>query len=203
MSKSCGPDELHPRLLLELVDELSKPIAFLLHNTIRLGVIPREWGRANVSPIYKKRARNIAENYRPVSLTSIIFKIMEKFVKEVVMRHMTINKLLSSKQYGFISGRSTITQLLKYLDECIDKIVNAEVIDTIYLDFAKAFSAFISDRSQVVVVNGSESKPVPVHSGIPQRSVLGPLLFVMYINDLPGKVDSDVFLFADDTKMLR
>ena len=127
------------------------------------------------------------------------------------MRHMTINKLLSSKQYGFISGRSTITQLLKYL-ESFDKFVNGEVIDTIYLDFAKAFgtvphrrllhklaaygikgniqrwiSAFLSDRCQVVVVNGEESKPAPVLSGIPQGSFLGPLLFVMYSRLRPSK----------------
>ena len=144
------------------------------------------------------------------------------------MRHMTINKLLSSKQFGFISGRSTITQLLKYLDECIDKIVNGNVVDTIYLDFAKAFdtvpnrrlmhklaaygikgniqrciSAVLNDRSQIVVVNGVESKSAAVLSGIPQGSVLGLLLFVIYINDLPEYVDSDVFLFADDTKVLR
>ena len=144
------------------------------------------------------------------------------------MRHVTINKLLSSKQFGFISGRSTITQLLKYLDECIDKIVNGNVVDTIYLDFAKAFdtvphrrlmhklaaygikgniqrwiSAFLNDRSQTVVVSGGESKSAAVLSGIPQGSVLGPLLFVIYINDLPEYVDSDVFLFADDTKVLR
>ena len=144
------------------------------------------------------------------------------------MRHMTINKLLSSKQFGFISGRSTITQLLKYLDECIDKIVNGNVVDTIYLDFAKVFdtvphrrlmpklaaygikgniqcwiSAFLNDRSQIVVVNGVESKSAPVISGIPQGSVFGPLLFVIYINDLPEYVNSDVFLFADDTKVLR
>ena len=153
---------------------------------------------------------------------------MEKFVKEVAMRHMTINKLLSSKQFGFISGRSTISQLLRYLDECIDKIVNGNVVDTIYLDFAKALdtvphrrlmpklaaygikgniqrwiSAFLNDRSQIVVVNGVESKSAAVLSGIPQGSVLEPLLFVIYINDLPEYVDSDVFLFADDTKVMR
>ena len=226
LNKSCGPDEVHPRLLFELVDFLSKPLAFLLQQTLQKGEIPNDWKKANVSPIYKKGARNKAENYRPISLTSIICKIMEKFIKEAVMHHLIDQELLSTKQFGFILGRSTILQLLKYLDTTVDKIASGEVVDTIY--FAKAFdtvphrrllykleaygikgnlqrwiSAFLRDRSQVVLVNGIASKSVPVLSGIPQGSVLGPLLFVIYINDLPENVNSDVYLFADDTKILR
>ena len=228
LNKSCGPDEVHPRLLFELVDDLSKPIAFLLQKTMEQGEIPGEWKKANISPIYKKGARNKAENYRPISLTSIICKIMEKLIKEAVMRYLNDYDLLSPKQFGFISGRSTVLQLLNYLDVAMDKIVKGEVVDTIYLDFAKAFdtvphrrllhklesygitgnlqrwiNAFLSDRSQVVLVNGTKSQSAPVISGIPQGSVLGPLLFVIYINDLPERVDSDVYLFADDTKILR
>ena len=152
---------------------------------------------------------------------------MESLIKEAVMNHILIQKLLSPKQYGFISGRSTATQLLSYLDTCIETIVAGGVVDTVYLDFAKAYTvpprrligklasygidgnirnwikAFLSGRTQVVKVNGVESESGQVLSGIPQGSVLGPILFVIYINDLPEAVKSDVFLFADDTKILH
>ena len=100
--------------------------------------MPMDWKKANVSPIYKKGARNKAENYRPISLTSIICKLMESFIKDEIMSHIKANNLLSHKQYGFLSGRSTTTQLLHYLDKCVDTIVTG-VVDTIYFDFAKAF----------------------------------------------------------------
>ena len=228
VNKSCGPDEIHPRLLMELVDYILEPITLLLNKSMELGQIPKDWKQANVSPIFKKGARNKAVNYRPISLTSIVCKLMESFVKNKIMKHIIDNELLSQKQYGFIIGRSTITQLLMYLNNCIELIVTGGVVDVIYLDFAKAFDTvphrrllgklkaygvtgnifnwikgFLNERSQVVKVNGEESTIAPVLSGIPQGSVLGPLLFVIYINDLPEAISSPVFLFADDTKILR
>ena len=153
---------------------------------------------------------------------------MEKFIKQAVMNHLLDNGLLSSRQFGFLSGRSTVTQLLRFFDDSLDKIVAGGVVDTIYMDFAKAFDkvphrrllhklqaygvhgnvlrwikAFLTDRSQVVMVNGEKSQSAPVLSGVPQGSVLGPLLFIMYINDLPEVVKSDVYLFADDTKIFK
>ena len=228
INKSCGPDEICSRLLIELVDIISEPIVVLLNKSIETGIIPLDWKKAFVSPIYKKGARNRAENYRPISLTSIVCKLMETFIKDTVMIHLKSKNLLSRKQYGFISGRSTTTQLLSYLDKCVETIVTGGVVDTIYFDFAKAFDtvphrrllgklscygisgnihdwikAFLLGRSQVVRVNGEESEETAVLSGIPQGSVLGPLLFVIYINDLPESVKSDIFLFADDTKILK
>ena len=143
--------------------------------------------------------------------------LMESFIKERAVAHLTSNNLLSPKQFGFTSGRSTVTQLLRYLDKCIDTIVNGGVVDTIYLDFQKAFDTvphrrlmgklqpygvkgriltwikpFLTGRTQVIKVNGSVSESAPVLSGIPQGSVLGPLLFVIYINDLPEALQSDI-----------
>ena len=192
------------------------------------GVIPNDWKHAIISVIYKKGPRTFASNYRPISLTSIICKLMETFVKCELMTHLINENLLSTKQHGFISGRSTTTQLLNYLDKCVETIVDGGVVDSIYMDFAKAFdsvphrrliaklqsygiegkvlnfiSAFLSKRTQVVKVNGEESAVGHVLSGIPQGSVLGPILFVIYINDILESTKSDGLLFADDTKIFK
>ena len=194
VNKSCGPDKMHPQILIELVDLVSKPLALLLNKTMDEGCIPQDRKMAYVSPIFKKGARNKAENYRPISLTSIVRKLMESFVKDSIMTHMRVENLLSSKQYGFINGRSTTTQLLSYLDKCNDTIVSGGVADTIYFDFAKAFDsvlhkrllgklklygingkvlewikAFLRNRRQIVNVNGMKSDPATVLSGIPPR----------------------------------
>ena len=128
-------------MLKELVNNISRAIAFLLIKSMGQGVIPKDWKRANVSPIYKKGSRNCAENYRPISLTSLICKLMETFVKRAIMNHLTDLNPLSDKQYGFINGRSTTTELLRYSDKCIEIIANGGVVDSIYLDFAKAFDS--------------------------------------------------------------
>ena len=227
-NKSCGPDEISPLMLIHLAEFLAAPLALLMNKTLEEGTLPGDWRKAYVSPIFKKGARNIAENYRPISLTSVVCKLMEKIVKDAVLSHLIENNLLSPKQYGFVSGRSTVTQLLKYLDQCAEITSNGGIVDSIYFDFSKAFDTvphrrlmaklqsngidgkvlswiggFLSDREQVVRVNGELSLPKPVISGIPQGSVLGPLLFVIYINDLPDVVSSNVLLFADDTKLFR
>ena len=98
VNKSCGPDEIHPQILIELVDLVSKPLALLLNKTMDEGCIPQDWKMVYVSPIFKKGARNKAENYRPISLTSIMCKLMESFVKDSIMSHMRAENLLSSKQ---------------------------------------------------------------------------------------------------------
>ena len=228
ITKSPGPDDIHPLMLIQLVSYLKQPLALLFNRTLKTGVIPEDWKKGNISSIFKKGAKNCAENYRPISLTSIVCKLMEKFIKQAIQDYLLENNLLSTKQHGFLSGRSTVTQLLRYLDECIEQINDGSVVDAIYLDFSKAFDtvphrrlmsklesygitgevkkwieSFLTGRSQTVKVNNDESPPAPVISGIPQGSVLGPLLFVIYINDLPDNVNSFVYLFADDTKLMR
>ena len=191
LNKSYGPDEIHPRIIFELKDEISMPLAFLFQQSLQQGCLPQDWKEAFVSPIFKKGARNRAENYRPISLTSVICKLMEKIIKEAMLTHLVDNSLLSKKQFGFLSGRSTVTQLLKFLDECADKVTRGGVVDTIYMDFAKAFDkvphrrllhkleaygingnilewikSFLIGRNQTVSVNGEQSKPNSVISGV-------------------------------------
>lgn len=141
---------------------------------------------------------------------------------------MIQSKLFSDKQFGFISGRSTTLQLLIVMEEWTEILDNGGTLDSIYMDFMKAFDKvphkrllrklrsyglseqiikwvedFLRDRSQKVSVNNSESRDRPVTSGIPQGSVLGPILFVIYINDMPECVNASTYLFADDTKSTR
>ena len=226
--KSCGPDGIQSRLLRELADYLAGPIAALFNSTLHRGEVPADWKKANISPIFKKGSKSLASNYRPISLTAVLCKLMETFVRDHVMNHLLDNKLLTPKQHGFISGRSTVTQLLKYLDKCARCVAAGKVVDAIYLDFEKAFdtvphrrllgkleaygidgeilnwvSDYLRERTQVVSINGTESDTGSVLSGVPQGTVLGPLLFVIYINDMLDSITSDGLLFADDTKVFR
>ena len=228
VNKSLGPDDIHPRILHELADFLTSPITILFNRSIQGEELPDDWKLQFVSPIYKKGQRSLAENYRPISLTCILCKMLESLVRAELLTHLLKNNVLSKRQYGFINGRSTTLQLLHFIDACAQSIVQGNVVDTIYFDFKKAFDMvphkrliaklesygvkgkllrwveeFLTGRQQCVVVNGEKSSPGCVTSGIPQGTVLGPLLFVVYINDILENITSDGFLFADDTKIFK
>ena len=136
-----GPDGIHPKILRELIDFIVKPLTLIFETSLKSGIVPQDWKLANVSPIYKKGSRNLPENYRPISLTSIVCKMMESLIRTRILEHLRDRNLLSIKQHGFISGRSTITQLLNYLDKCTKSISEGNIIDAVYMDFAKAFDA--------------------------------------------------------------
>ena len=228
VNKSPGPDGLHPRVLRELASVLSYPLKILFDKTITLGRIPTKWKVAEVRPIFKKGKRTSPGNYRPVSLTSIICKVFERFIKDTIFKHLIDNNLLSDDQFGFCSGRSCTTQLLSTIYDWFSELDNNVPVDAIYLDFRKAFDAvphlrlinklygygirgqllewikdFLSERYQYVTINDKSSKKCPVTSGVPQGSVLGPTLFIYYINDLPTVVTALIKIFADDTKAYK
>ena len=226
-NKAPGPDGIPPGILSAAAKELTKPLSVLFKRTIDEEKLPDEWKKALVSPIYKRKgSKTSPNNYRPVSLTCIICKIMEKIIRKAVMEHLQENNIVTSEQHGFMSGRSCMTQLLESMDAWTEALDEHGSVDIIYTDFQKAFDSvphsrlmekisacgikgkargwiqdFLTNRTQRVVVNGSTSQEGAVTSGIPQGSVLGPILFVIYINDLPLSVKSQIKMFADDTKL--
>ena len=213
IDKSPGPDGMHPRILKELSDMIAGPLCILFNKSVLERALPQEWKDGHVTPIFKKGSKSDRANYQPVTLTSIVCKVMEHFVREAVLNHM--RKHLVECQHGFIGGRSCTTNLLEVIDFWTKILDEGHALDVIYLDFSKAFDTvphqrllrklsnygirgnvlgwiqdFLSDRRQRVMVNGLCSNWSPVLSGIPQGSVLGPVLFICYVNDMPGVIEN-------------
>ena len=224
VNKACGPDGISPRIMKELAAELAPTLTLIFKKSYETSTVPQDWLTANVSPIFKKGEKTLASNYRPVSLTCISSKIMEHIVTSHIMNHATQNNILYDLQHGFRSKLSCETQLVEFINDVINNMNSGTQTDVIVMDFSKAFDkvshqrligklrhygingktvdwieAFLSDRSQRVVVEGQASKTVAVTSGVPQGSVLGPSLFLFYINDIAEDLSSKVRLFADDT----
>ena len=223
-SKASGPDEIKPRLLKELAHEISPILCLIFQKSLDTGEVPTDWRTAHVSPIYKKGSKYIPENYRPISLTCICCKILEHVVVSSIVTHADTHNILYPLQHGFRRSRSCETQLLEFVDDVSKNIEKSTQTDILIMDFSKAFdkvshnllihklnyygiqgktnrwiNSFLKSRTQAVVLEGVTSDYVPVQSGVPQGSVLGPSLFLFYINDIPVGLDSTIRLFADDT----
>lgn len=230
VNKSPGPDLVHARILKEASSSIVKPLFLIYNQSIKLGKIPTAWKLASVTPVFKnKGSKNDVSNYRPISLTSIVSRIMESIIRDGLMEYIKEKNLLSPNQFGFVTGRSTVLQLLTVLDKWTKIIDDGNAIDVIFCDFQKAFDTvphknllevlsyygvndvilnwikdFLSDRRMMVCVNGVKSAKHSVRSGVPQGSVLGPLLFIIYINLLIEKCNDDnIYLYADDLKIFE
>ena len=202
---------------------MSPILQIIFSKSLSTGTVPELWKMANVAPIYKKGSKSDPANYRPISLTCILCKTLEHIVSSSITKHFTTSNLFYELQHGFREKRSCQTQLLMLVDDLMKAVNLKEQTDLIRLDYNKAFDkvhhekllyklhfygirgetlfwikSFLDNRSHYVVINGSLSKRIPVSQG----SVIGPLFFLIYINDLSEHVTCKHRLFADDTAIL-
>ena len=228
---SPGPDGIENIVLLEACEELSVPLMILFKKSLQTSVVPHDWRIANVTPVHKGGNKKLVNNYRPISLTSTVSKILESIIRSNVMSHLLSNDLILSSQHGFMTKKSCLTNLLHCMEEVTTILDEGHSVDILYLDFAKAFDkvqhqrllakmkslgiegsllswikSWLSDREQRVVLNGQQSEIIAVPCSVPQGSVLGPILFIIFINDIDTCIKNLVALllkFADDTKVIK
>ena len=228
VEKACGPDLIPIRVMKYAAEEISPILEVIFTQSLNTGVLPNDWLTANITPIFKKGKKSDPSNYRPVSLTSVCCKIMEHILYSQIMDHLDNNLILVKFQHGFRSQHSCESQLISTINDLAKNMDKNSQTDLFILDFQKAFDTvpherlldklhyygihgqthqwirtWLTQRTQSVVINGDKSDSVPVLSGVPQGTVLGPLMFLLYINDIGKNIVSNIKLFADDCLLYK
>ena len=228
-NKAAGPDGFQAKLLKYCANGLAIPLSKLYTKFFKSGSLPNLWKLGNVVPVHKKGDKSSVENYRPISLTCLPMKVFEYCIKDLLMEK--IGHKIDVNQHGFLPSKSCLTQLIPFSSNLALALNKSSQVDVIYFDFAKAFDSvnhdiilhklknqfgidglllqffksYLQDREQKVVIDGCSSNTHPVVSGVPQGSILGPLLFLVFINDMHKAIGpgTDIALYADDTKIWR
>ena len=226
ISKAAGPDGIPAIVLKQCSRSLAAPLSRLFNFSLKSGHFPNVWKEARVQPAFKKGDHSCPSNYRPISLLPIMSKVFESLVNNRIVHHLESNQLLCDAQYGFRSQRSTADLLSLASDMWSKSLDDWGESRVVSLDISKAFdrvwhkgllhklpsygicgttlqwiSSYLSCREISVVVEGTSSEKQAINAGVPQGSVLGPTLFLLYINDLPDQIQADTFIFADDTML--
>ena len=226
VNKSCGPDHMSPRLLKEGSQILAEPYSLIFTSSLRSEKFPTQWKDSNITALYKKDDRSMPSNYRPISLLCQAGKSFEKCIHKHLYDYINEHKLLTPFQSGFVPGDSTTFQLLHIYHTFCEAVDSGKEVRVVFCDISKAFdrvwhrglihklqdigcskslikwfASYLTNRRQRVVMNGQASEWSYVKAGVPQGSILGPLLFLIYINDIVNEIQASVRLFADDTSL--
>ena len=223
--KAPGPDKIPIILIKDAVDLISKPLTLIFNSSLWKGIFPDVWKLARVTPIFKSGSKSVANNYRPISVISVFSRILERIVHDQVYEYLKVNKVLTMSQSAFQKLCSTIPSLIDSTDYWYENIDHKQLNLAIFLDLKKAFDtvdhkilleklrkygirelsgdwfeSYLKNRRQYCAANGYESRPRTVTCGIPQGSCLGPLLFIIYLNDFEKCLKvSKAGMYADDT----
>ena len=225
-TKACGPDFISPKLLREGGPSLSHHLANLFNNSLNESTFPSDWKLANVIPVYKKGDKTDVANYRPISLLSCIGKVFERCVFKHLHNYIVANNLITPLQSGFTPSDSATFQLIDLYNTFVKALDDGKEVRVIFCDISKAFDrvwhrgllfklrrmgvsgklldwfiSYLSQRFQRVAMEGCVSDYIQIQAGVPQGSILGPLLFLIYINDIVNDIGSSIRLFADDTTL--
>ncbi len=226
-NKSSGLDGINVKLLKLAAPIICNSLAYICNLSLCTSVFPSDWKQAKVTPVFKEGDKSDVSNYRPISVLSIVSKILERAVHNQLYTYLTNCNILNQYQSGFRSNHSTATTLLDVSDYILNNMNDGKVTAAVFLDLKKAFDtvnheillsklysygvrgntlswfrSYLDKRSQVVNINSTLSDCKGINVGIPQGSILGPLLFIIYVNSLPNSVTSKVVMYADDTTLL-